>query len=141
MNVKRIFIDTWAWYAIANRKDKDHKRAVSINKKLVKEKFQYVTTNFIFGETYTLILIRGKNHKAAIDFGEKFKQMVKSGEVELIRISEEIEDEAWDIAKKYDDKDFSYVDCTSFAVMNDLEITRAFTDDSHFEQIGFQISS
>ena len=139
MNVKRIFIDTWAWYAISNRKDKDHKQAVRINKKLVKEKFQYVTTNFIFGETYTLILIRGKNHKAAVDFGEKLKQMVKSGEVELIRISVEVENEACEIAKKYDDKNFSYVDCTSFAVMKKLGILQSFTDDSHFEQFGFQI--
>ncbi len=37
------------------------------------------------------------------------------------------------------DKNFSYVDCTSFAVMKKLGILHSFTDDSHFEQFGFQI--
>ncbi len=139
MNNNRIFVDTWAWYALANRIDKDHKSAVENHKRLLEEKVQYVTSNFVFGETYTLILIRGKNHKAAIEFGERIMKMAEIGEIELIRISEKIENDAWNIAKKYDDKAFSYVDCTSFAIMKELEIKRAFTKDTHFEQIGFQI--
>jgi hypothetical protein len=71
-----------------------------LNKKFVAEGYHYVTTNFIFSEAYTLILIRGKNHRAAIEFGEKLKRMTKLGAIDFIRITEEHENEAWEIARK-----------------------------------------
>jgi len=39
----------------------------------------------------------------------------------------------------YTDKTFSYVDCSSFAVMERLRITAAFAFDPHFEQYGFRL--
>jgi len=140
MENKLIFVDTWAWYAMSDRNDKDHQKANELNRKLVPEGYRYVTSNFVFSETYTLILIRSKSHRAAISFGEKLKQLTKLGAINYIRITEDLENEAWDVAKKYDDKDFSYVDCTSFAIMNEYGISRAFTDDDHFTQFGFQIA-
>ncbi len=140
MNRKMIFVDTWAWYALSNRKDKDHELAVELNKKYISEGFHYITTNFIFSETYTLIIVRGKDHKADIKFDEKLKAMSENRTISYIRITEAIEDTAWEIANQYDDKDFSYVDCTSFAIMKKLGISVAFTDDDHFKQIGFHIA-
>ena len=40
---------------------------------------------------------------------------------------------------RYADKDFSYTDCTSFVVMQQLKLKQALTTDRHFKQIGFQI--
>ena len=37
-----------------------------------------------------------------------------------------------------EDKTWGLVDCASFAVMEDLGVTEAFTDDRHFEQAGFR---
>jgi predicted nucleic acid-binding protein len=37
-----------------------------------------------------------------------------------------------------EDKGWGLVDCASFAVMQDLGITEAFTDDRHFKQAGFR---
>jgi predicted nucleic acid-binding protein len=37
-----------------------------------------------------------------------------------------------------EDKDYSYVDATSFAVMERLGIETAFTFDRHFEQYGWK---
>jgi len=140
MNGDKLFVDTWAWYAMANRKDKDHKQAKALNQYFVDQGYQYFTTNFIFAETYTLLLIRGKSHQAAVNFGENLKQMTRLGTINFIRVTEDLEDDGWAIAKKYSDKDFSYVDCTSFAVMRKFGITLCFTDDTHFAQIGFQTS-
>ncbi len=139
MKKNLIFVDTWAWYAMSNRKDKDHQKAKELNIKFVLEGYRYVTTNFIFAESYTLIIMRGKNHHAAIKFGENLKQMIRLGGIDYFRITEQIEKDAWEIAKQYDDKDFSYIDCTSFALMKNLGISIAFTNDDHFKQMGFQI--
>ena len=53
---------------------------------------------------------------------------------ELERISEEDEQQAWRIINDFDDKDFSYVDVTTFAVMTRLGLTKAFSFDEHFNQ-------
>lgn len=39
---------------------------------------------------------------------------------------------------RYDDKAVGMVDCTSFAIMEQLRLTEAFTFDRHFKQVGFQ---
>jgi len=58
----------------------------------------------------------------------------------MIYVDEEIQSKAWEIAIKYRDKDFSFTDCASFAVMEMLDIREAFAFDKHFEQYGFIFS-
>lgn len=67
------------------------------------------------------------------------QQLVESGLVELVRVSESQERQAWTIFEQYDDQDFSFSDCTSFAVMQDLKLSRVFTGDQHFATMGFVI--
>lgn len=55
----------------------------------------------------------------------------------VVRPTKALEDQAWEIFAHYDDKDFSFTDCTSFAVMRQLGITTVFAFDEHFEQFGF----
>ena len=86
-------------------------------------------------ETYTGLTMK-VGHYAAVDFGEKIRQ---SQITTVIHITEEIEDEAWNLFKKYSDKHFSFTDCTSFVIMRHLNIIEAFTNDHHFKQIGFTI--
>lgn len=75
-------------------------------------------------------------HFSAIDFGERIR---KSKITQIIHISEEIEEESWKLFRQYTDKSFSFTDCTSFVVMRKFNLTKAFTNDHHFEQIGFSI--
>ena len=44
-----------------------------------------------------------------------------------------------EIFKKYGDKELSFTDCTSFVLMKNLKLRKAFTFDEHFKQIGFEI--
>ncbi|TAN44808.1 MAG: PIN domain-containing protein [Nitrospirae bacterium] len=48
-------------------------------------------------------------------------------------------DRSWKIIEKYSDKDFSFTDCTSFALMERLKLRTAFSFDSHFRQFGFNL--
>ncbi|MFH0774617.1 MAG: PIN domain-containing protein [bacterium] len=134
--MKRILVDTWAWCALANKKDTHHEIAAKIDEILVEQGYKYVTTNFILCETYTLIR-NNTTHKIAVEFGEGIQISKKAGLIEVIHITPEIEKEGWKIFKKYDDKKFSFTDCITFAIMKWQKLTEAFTNDFHFVQFGF----
>jgi len=128
---RTVFIDTSTHFAIANAKDVDHKAANKFLKELGQDKVTLLVTNFIIDETYTLML-RKLGREKAIDYIEA---LYKS--TEIVRISEDDEKRAWKIILRQEDKDFSYTDATSFAVMERLGIKEAFAVDKHFEQYGF----
>ena len=125
---KVIFVDTGALFAAANAKDKDHQKAKDFLTKLAEETVILLVTNFIIAEIYTLML-RKIGRDEAIEYVEKLRNTA-----EIERVSEEDESKAWQIILRYQDKDFSYVDATSFAVMERLGIRDAFSFDEHFEQ-------
>ncbi len=126
--MKRLFADTGAWYALTDKKDPDHLNATQF---LQKNTFPIVTTNFVFDETITLLRAR-LGRQAAAEFGQRLKD---SRLVTIIAVNGDDENRAWDIFLKF--KDFSYTDCTSFAVMQRLKLDMAFTFDGHFEVMKF----
>lgn len=112
--MKRIFVDTNCWIALNNKRDQFHNTSIKLNQELLKEGCRYITTNYILDETYTGLLMK-VGHYVAVDFGERIRS---SHTVQLVHISESIEERAWKLFKQYSDKNFSFTDCTSFVVMN-----------------------
>ena len=53
---------------------------------------------------------------------------------EIERISLKDEENAWQIITDFDDKNFSYVDATTFAIMTRLGLSEVFSFDDHFNQ-------
>jgi predicted nucleic acid-binding protein len=128
-----VFVDTSAFIALLDPRDDCHDQAVHIEQTLSNWTARLVTTNFVLDETYTGL--RGKiQHSATLRFRDSVRQ---SQRLSVVRITEVVEDQAWEIFARYDDKHFSFTDCTSFAVMQQLGITTAFAFDEHFEQFGF----
>jgi len=83
-------------------------------------------------------LMRKKlGHTVAVDFKEEIKN---SEMCIVVRITEQDEVAAWNIFKKYGDKEFSFVDCISFAFMKKNKIKKAFAFDKHFKQFGFELA-
>lgn len=102
---------------------------------LVDEKVSMFTSNYVFAETYTALLVRvGRDE--AISWGQAFRS---GSAVELLRSDEEIEDDAWSILEDHSDKTWSYVDATSFAVMAREDVDEAFAFDRHFQQRGVRV--
>ncbi len=54
----------------------------------------------------------------------------------MVRVTRLDEGQAREIIFRYDNRDFSYTDATSFAVMERLTIGSAFTFDRHRAQYG-----
>ena len=127
-----IFVDTSAWYALVDSDDADHKTAAAF---LASNTMPLITTNFIFSETVTLIRYR-IGHEAARSFGQK---LMESSFVRVIAVTSADEERAWDIFSKYRDQDFSFVDCTSFAVMERMKLSRAFGFDRHFSVMRYAV--
>ena len=127
-----IFVDTSAWYALVDKDDADHRTAASF---LAANTTPLVTTNAVFSETVTLIRYRMSLETARI-FGQKLKE---STFVRMIALMPADEERAWDIFCKYRDQDFSFVDCTSFAVMQRMTLAAAFAFDRHFRVMKFSV--
>jgi predicted nucleic acid-binding protein len=131
----KVFVDTSAWFALADLADKKHQRAVEFMKVAKIKEYEVVTTDYIFDETLTLLRFK-LSHAAAIKFGE---DLLASQVCRLLEVDRRIRQKAWDIFVKYGDKKFSFTDCTSFAIMNELSIGTAFSFDTHFKQYGFLV--
>ena len=61
----------------------------------------------------------------------------KSKSVRVFWIDEGLFEKALVIFQKSDRKSWSFTDCTSFALMQELSISEAFTFDRHFREAGF----
>jgi len=130
--VNGIFVDTGAWYALVDTDDANHGAAAAF---LASNTTPLITTNAVFSETVTLIRYR-IGHEAARIFGQKLKE---SAFVRMISVTPADEERAWEIFTKYRDQEFSFVDCTSFAVMQRMKMTGAFAFDRHFKVMKFTV--
>lgn len=130
-----IFVDTGAWIAIADKKDQYSKIASQFYTDLILQRSHLVTSNLILVETFNL-LFRTIGSKATIKLGDALKTNVFLNIEPITLIDWE---RGWNIFGKYDDKDFSFTDCTSFALMERLKVKSAFAFDVHFRQYGFSV--
>ena len=130
----KVFIDTGAFLALADNSDFSHDFATSVYKNILKQKAIVHTSNYVIDEVITLIRSR-VGHDAAVAFIKGFE----ISKIHVLRITEIDENLAKNIFTKYRDKKFSFTDCTSFVLMKNLKLRKAFTFDEHFKQLGFEI--
>ena len=135
MKRNTLFVDTGAWFALADKSDQYHTQAIAIYPKLLSSYQHLSTTNVVVAETYILIR-RALGHYAGMTFLEN---IAASPRVIKIYSNSVLEETAEDILRKYQDQDFSYTDAVSFAVMKYYEIEKAFSFDQHFVTAGFTL--
>ncbi|OGW14778.1 MAG: hypothetical protein A2035_01375 [Nitrospirae bacterium GWA2_42_11] len=131
----RIFVDTGAWIAIADKNDQYAKIATKFYTDLVLQRSNLFTSNLVLVETFNL-LSRTIGSKGTTKFGDAIKTNVFLTVESITLVDWE---RGWRIFGKYDDKDFSFTDCTSFALMERLKVKSAFAFDVHFRQYGFSV--
>jgi uncharacterized protein len=90
-----------------------------------------VTSDSIVDEVLTLITARYRR-QTAIRAGHVLFSQELSG---LIQLTDEDKGRAWGIFRSHSDKRWSFTDCTSFALMQRLGISNAFSFDRHFSQM------
>ncbi len=126
-----IFVDTSFWVALTNRRDPHHLEATALLAAHAGDRL--LTTNEVRGETWTF-LRRRAGHDATVRF---LDTVSASPRVEIVRVAEPVESAAEQWLRRRDDREFSWVDATSFATMRELRTTEAFAFDGDFSAAGF----
>ena len=126
-------MDSAGFLALWDAGDQHHAAARRLHEHLVRKQRRFLTTEYVADETITLLLIR-HSRRAALDFLDTVERS------EALRL-EWIDPARFHAAagwfRRHADKEWSFTDCVSFAVMRELRINDAFTTDHHFRQAGF----
>ena len=131
----KLFVDSSAWTALFNQRDKYYVQARRAMQSIAGQDVEFVTTDYVLDETLTN-LQSGASHAVAEGFGI---WVLKQNNIQIEHITEAIWDDAWALFRRYDDKDFSFTDCTSFVVMQQHKMRDVFGFDHHFEQMNFRL--
>lgn len=127
-----IFVDSSFLIAGIDERDPCHETALRLLDKVAGSSM--VTTNHVRGETWTW-LRRKRWHGLAVELLDGLAE--KDGHIGVARVSEELEDEALDWLRRHDEREYSFVDATSFAYMRARRITEALAFDGDFAAAGF----
>ncbi len=126
-----IFVDTSFWIGLTIPRDDRHAAATELMKR--HSDTSLVTTNHVRGETWT-ILRRRARHGVAVAFLDLLERTPR---VSIAFVSEALEREALDWLRRRDERPYSFVDATSFAIMRHLGIGEALAFDGDFAAAGF----
>ncbi len=92
-----------------------------------------MTSNHVLGETWTL-LRRRAGHPLALRFLEAVGRIPQ---LDIVYLDEGLESEAWRWLRAHDERPYSFVDATSFAVMRSRRVREALAFDADFTAAGF----
>src|SRR4051812_35444704 len=112
----RVFVDTAGWCAVVNRRDDLHERASSELKRLREKETILVTSDYVIDESCTLLKARAGS-RAATAFLDQIERAVG---LSIEWVGQDRFDAATDLFRKHADQGFSFTDCTSFVIMQDL---------------------
>lgn len=135
-----IFVDAGAWIAYTNPKDRHHDTALALYAELRQMNVQLVTTDYIIDETVTRLRY-DVHHEMAVRFLDFINDILAREELKLVRISQEIFDDAERFFRQHNTPRLSFTDCASFVVCKDEEITTAFGFDRHFQAMKLNLLS
>ena len=124
-----VFVDTSAWFAAVVPSDPNHHQAANW---LAANSEVLITTDYIIDETLTLLRARGERQRAKLLGNNFFEASI----AEIYFLTEEDIRQAWAIFEQYDDKGWSFTDCSSKVVIDEMNISQAFAFDHHFHQFG-----
>lgn len=133
MAASDIFADTSGFFALWDTSDEYHRAAVRLQQEFNAKKRRFVTSDYIVDETVTMLMVR-HSREAAADF---LQTINRTAVVRMEWIGPERFHKAVELFERHEDKEWSFTDCTSFALMRELGIREALTADQYFRQAGF----
>ena len=126
-----IFVDTSVFVAVVASRDTRHEDG----RRLVAGhgSSDLVTSNHVRGETWAF-LNRRYGHWVAVAF---LDMLEKSDRVEVLTVEAALEEKALRWLRRHGEREYSFVDATSFELMRALRIRDALAFDGDFAAAGF----
>lgn len=132
---REVFVDTWGWYVLIDRREPDHGRAASLVRDLIRSGVRLVSSDYVLDESCTLAKARAGSTAAIRLLG----LVEGTAALDLDWVGSERFERAKRRFRKYRDHAFSFTDCTSFEIMLERGIEEAITRDEHFRVAGFRM--
>lgn len=123
------FVDTSFWVGLQLPRDQYHRDAAKIWRK---GPGALISSDLVLGETWTFLRRRAGHREA-----RAFYEAVTSSVVVIRHIDEDLVGEAWNWLSRHDEREYSFVDATSFALMRRLRLREALAYDGDFSAVGF----
>jgi predicted nucleic acid-binding protein len=133
--MRGVFVDTAGWMACADEADPACEPACAARDAALEQGSLLITTDYVIDETLTLIRLRlGLSAAKAW-----WAQVEGTSRLRWEWIGPERAEKARNLFFRYRDKEYSFTDCTSFVVMQELKLKQALTTDHHFRQMSFYV--
>jgi len=126
------FLDTGAIYALADRNDADHD---AVRRGYLAVGRRFITHELVLVEAFSLLTKR--LHKTAAL--QTITALRHSSNVEVVSLGAGLLESAWERCERFADKDWDWIDCTSFELMERRGLREALSLDHHFAQAGFSL--
>ncbi len=126
-------MDAVYWVALVNPQDALHDRSVAVSRSL--GPCLFVTTEMVLTEVLNYYAERGGVARdAAADLVQRLRNDTNT---RIVAQTSAQFDEAFQLYRDRQDKEWSHTDCASFRIMENRGISEALTYDQHFQQAGF----
>jgi predicted nucleic acid-binding protein len=110
-------------------RDINHPRAVELVNEIVSGTHgTAVTSDYVFDETVTVVLVRSKSLDVAVTAGGLIRESIA-----MIMIDEGIFENSWMTFKNQVSTNFSFTDCTILTLVKENHIDKIATFDKEFE--------
>jgi predicted nucleic acid-binding protein len=126
------FLDTGAIYALADRNDGDHRAVRAIYAEVGR---RFITHEYVLVEAFSLLTKRLHKGAALQTIGA----LRRSPRTEVLPVGFRLLNAAWDRCERFRDKEWDWIDCMSFEVMEERRLHEALSLDHHFTQAGFVV--
>lgn len=128
-----LFVDTGYIIALINENDHFHPQALALSEKY--DGYRLVTTDAVLLEVGNALSRFARPQASLI-----IHHFQTADEVTLVPLNPTLFNTAMHWFDKHQDKTWGLVDCVSFAVMTEMQLSRVLAFDRHFVQAGFQLA-
>ena len=128
-----ILFDTSAFYALLDKNDNYHKKAITEWKRMLYKKGNFMTNSFVLLESIAVIQ-RRLGIEAVIKLEENILPYLY-----IDWLTESQYEDSLHSVISTNRRDLSLVDVSAFATMRRLGIRQVFTFDQHFAEQGFEV--
>lgn len=121
--------------ALRYGRDAHHRTARERVRRLRRDGLGLVTSEWVLAEAVTLLKARG-----AVDHALALGDAIQDGSLgQFVEATSSRRLRAWALSRRYRDLRVGYVDCTSFAIMEELALDTVFGFDDDFTKAGFAL--